>query len=87
MFVWHTMVAVMMVWARLTGPEKSWGIVASMVGTFGKRDSRLSHVAPRGRSFVGSGMFPVEQNCDLKLCDFGLSRGVQDDHETGDLTE
>lgn len=29
----------------------------------------------------------VEQNCDLKLCDFGLSRGVQDDQETGDLTE
>ncbi|CAN0160940.1 unnamed protein product, partial [Laminaria digitata] len=29
----------------------------------------------------------LNANCDLKLCDFGLSRGVQDEHETGDLTE
>jgi serine/threonine protein kinase len=25
----------------------------------------------------------LNANCDLKLCDFGLSRGVTDDHETG----
>jgi mitogen-activated protein kinase 1/3 len=29
----------------------------------------------------------LNANCDLKLCDFGLSRGVNDDFETGDLTE
>ncbi|CAM9116204.1 unnamed protein product [Ectocarpus sp. 13 AM-2016] len=29
----------------------------------------------------------LNANCDLKLCDFGLSRGVHDEHETGDLTE
>ncbi|CAM9128971.1 unnamed protein product [Chrysoparadoxa australica] len=29
----------------------------------------------------------LNANCDLKLCDFGLSRGVTVDHETSDLTE
>ncbi|CAN0051556.1 unnamed protein product, partial [Choristocarpus tenellus] len=29
----------------------------------------------------------MEKNCDLKLCDFGLSRGVHDNQEKGDLTE
>eukprot|EP00612_Vaucheria_litorea_P003876 CAMPEP_0171465306 /NCGR_PEP_ID=MMETSP0945-20130129/8397_1 /TAXON_ID=109269 /ORGANISM="Vaucheria litorea, Strain CCMP2940" /LENGTH=510 /DNA_ID=CAMNT_0011992807 /DNA_START=126 /DNA_END=1658 /DNA_ORIENTATION=+ len=29
----------------------------------------------------------LNANCDLKLCDFGLSRGVNDDHDKGDLTE
>mmetsp|Transcript_919 Transcript_919/g.1904 ORF Transcript_919/g.1904 Transcript_919/m.1904 type:complete len:485 (+) Transcript_919:105-1559(+) len=29
----------------------------------------------------------VNANCDLKLCDFGLSRGVRGEHEAADLTE
>lgn len=64
-----------------------------------KKKKNLNNINARGiylfTSLFHARPFPIfdprptdlNQNCDLKLCDFGLSRGVQDEHETGDLTE